>query len=46
MYDFRYELIEELISRGYSITVLTPFDTKVDELIDIGVELIDTPLNR
>lgn len=46
MYDFRHELIEELIRRGCSITVLTPFDTKVDELRDIGVELIDTPLNR
>lgn len=46
MYDFRHELIEELIRRGCSITVLTPFDTKVDELKDIGVELIDTPLNR
>ena len=46
MYDFRHELIEELIRRGCSITVLTPFDTKVDELKDIGVELINTPLNR
>ena len=46
MYNFRHELIEELIRRGYSIAVLTPFDTKLDELRDIGVELIDTPLNR
>lgn len=45
-YDFRHELIEELIHRGCSVTVLTPFDTKVNELKAIGVELIDTPLNR
>lgn len=46
MYDFRHELIEELTRRGCTITVLTPFDTKVDELKDIGVEMINTPLNR
>lgn len=45
-YDFRHELIEELIHRGCSVTVLTPFDSKVNELRAIGVEVIDTPLNR
>lgn len=46
MYDFRHELIEELMRQGCSISVLTPFDTKVDELKNIGVNLINTPLNR
>lgn len=46
MFDFRHDLIEELIRQGYEITVLTPFDSKVEELKSIGVELIETPLNR
>lgn len=46
MYDFRHELIEELILRGDTITVLTPFDTKVDDLRGIGTNVINTPLNR
>lgn len=45
-YGFRRELIGELIERGCSITVLTPFDTRVDELIKLGVQLVNTPLNR
>ena len=46
MYDFRHELIEALIRQGCSITIFTPFDTKVDELKNMGVRLVNTPLNR
>jgi galacturonosyltransferase len=46
MYDFRHELIEKLVSQNNLVTALTPFDTQVDELKDLGIELINTPINR
>jgi galacturonosyltransferase len=46
MYVFRRELITELVKQRYSITVLTPFDTNVDDLKNIGIELIEVPINR
>jgi galacturonosyltransferase len=46
MYDFRHELIARLVNGGCKVTVLTPFDTKVDELNELGINLIETPLNR
>ena len=46
MYDFRHELISELVNRGCKVTALTPFDTEVDELRALGIDLIETPLNR
>lgn len=46
MYGFRHELITELIRQGKSVAILTPFDDEVESLKKIGVELIETPLNR
>lgn len=46
MYDFRHELIENLSNNGDDITILVPFDSKIAELKDIGVKLINTPINR
>lgn len=46
MYDFRHELIEKLIEQNNSVTILTPFDKKTDELIKLDVGLVNTPLNR
>lgn len=46
LYDFRGMLISELISRGDTVTALTPFDDKIDELKALGAELIETPINR
>ena len=46
LYDFRGMLLAELLRRGNTVTALTPFDAKVEELRALGVELIETPLNR
>lgn len=46
MYSFRRELIEALVQQGNSVIGLTPFDNKVDELKNIGIQLIETPINR
>ena len=44
--DFRGMLLSEFIKRGDTVTALTPYDTKVDELKAMGVILVNTPLNR
>lgn len=46
MYGFRKELIGELISKGNNVTILTPFDKMVHELREIGVQMIETPIER
>lgn len=46
LYDFRNDLMKELIRRNNKIKVLTPFDDKIEELQQMGVELINTPINR
>lgn len=46
MYDFRHELIDEVIKQGCCVTVLTPFDTKIDELKQLGISIVETPLDR
>ena len=46
MYDFRHELIAELVKKGCTVTALTPFDTKVEDLLALGIDVIETPMNR
>lgn len=46
LYDFRHELIEELVQQHWSVTALTPFDMKVDELRALGIDVINTPISR
>lgn len=46
LYDFRHELIAELVRIGCEVTALTPFDTKVEDLRALGIDVIETPMNR
>ena len=46
LYDFRHELISELVKRNCIVTALTPFDTKVNDLTALGILVIETPMNR
>lgn len=46
LYDFRGDLMAELLRKNNEIVALTPFDDKVNELQQLGVELISTPINR
>ena len=46
LYDFRHELIAELVKRNCIVTALTPFDTKVNDLTALGIQVIETPMNR
>lgn len=46
LYDFRGMLMSELIRRGDTVVALTPFDDRIDELKALGVQLVETPINR
>lgn len=46
LYLFRRQLISALIGKGHKVTALTPFDTDVDNLRDLGSLLIETPIDR
>lgn len=45
LYDFRHQLIEK-VSQHAEIFAATPFDDKVNELKSLGIELLDTPVDR
>jgi galacturonosyltransferase len=46
LYKFRNELIFRLVQLGNSVVSLIPFDTQVEDLKNLGVELIEVTLNR
>lgn len=46
LYSFRKELINELIDKGYKITISAPKDTKTNYFEELGCTFIDTPINR
>lgn len=46
LYRFRKELMQKMIEEGYQVYVSTPFDDKIKELKEVGVSLIETPINR
>lgn len=46
LFDFRKELIQAIISKNNNVKAYTPFDLKVDELRDMGVDLYETKLER
>ena len=46
LYRFRKELIEKMIEEGHQVYASTPFDDNIDDLKEIGVSLIETPINR
>ena len=46
LYDFRKELISELISRGNRVIAYTPFDTNLDDLRGLGLDLREIQIDR
>lgn len=46
LYGFRKELMQELIIQGYEIYASTPFDNYIDELVQLGIQLIETKISR
>src|SRR5699024_5158206 len=45
-YNFRKEIIWELINKGYKVTVVQPYGKMVEKLKDMGCNTIDLPLDR
>jgi len=46
IYNFRKELVEELIKNNYKVYISSPYGQKIDYLIDMGCEYIDTSIER
>ena len=45
LFDFRHELLQSLLKEN-NVVALTPFDDKVCNLNELGVRLIETPMDR
>lgn len=45
-YNFRKEIIQELIDNDYEVTVVLPYGEKVEDLKEMGCKYIDLPLDR
>lgn len=46
LFGFRKELIQELVLHGHDVYASTPFDDHVDDLKQLGINLIETKINR
>lgn len=46
VYNFRGELIREIISKGYEVVVSGPDMTDVDRITDLGVRFVKIPMNK
>jgi glycosyltransferase involved in cell wall biosynthesis len=46
LYNFRKELLEELIKQNHEVFISLPNDEYVPKLIDIGCKFVNTPLER
>lgn len=45
-YNFRKEIIQELLDEGYQIFLVLPYGEKVEMLKEMGCKFIDLPLDR
>lgn len=45
-YNFRRELICEMLRRGWRVVLVCPYGSKIDALKDDGCEFIDLPIDR
>lgn len=46
VYNFRGDLVREIVSRGYDVKVTGPDMTDVEKIEDLGAEFIEIPLNK
>jgi len=46
LFDFRKDLIQEMLKKGHTIIAYTPFDTRVDELKEMSIDLREIKLDR
>lgn len=46
IYNFRKELVQELLEQKYKVYISSPYGKKIDYLIDMGCEYIETHIDR
>lgn len=46
LYNFRKELIQELIYQKYSVYISLPMGEKIKDLVELGCNFIETPVDR
>jgi glycosyltransferase involved in cell wall biosynthesis len=46
LYNFRKELLQELIAKGYQVYMSLPNGERVKDLMNFGCEFIETPIDR
>jgi glycosyltransferase involved in cell wall biosynthesis len=46
LYNFRKELLQELIAKGYHVFISLPNGERVKDLMNFGCEFIETPIDR
>lgn len=46
IYNFRKELVKELLQQGYEVYISSPSGKKIDLLVNMGAKHIETPINR
>lgn len=46
IYNFRKELVIKLIEEGYKVYISSPYGKRIDKLVDMGAEFIETTMDR
>lgn len=46
IYNFRKELVERLLSDGHEVIISSPYGERIDELIDMGCQYVETSIER
>lgn len=46
IYNFRKELVEALLNKGYKVVLSCPYGKSLDKLVEIGVTYIDLTIDR
>ena len=46
VYNFRKELVEELLNEGYDVVISSPYGEKIKYFMDIGAQYVETKIDR
>ena len=46
IYNFRLELVEQLLKNGHSVIISSPYGEKIDDLVKLGCEYYDIEIAR
>ena len=46
IYNFRKELVERLLEDGYEVVISSPYGERIDDLMQMGCEYVETTLSR